>query len=140
MKNLTNGAIADFIKRSFDKVILKVILIIIMLFMLTTVCLTIFVDVKINNPKETTADLQETQFFDTSQLEAWCEGDCGTVRMVGASYYKDNMLKDEQDNVWTVDDNIEIDEEDFYLLWMDDCNTPDDIKDDVIIKVWAEKH
>lgn len=78
--------------------------------------------------------------FDTSALESWCAGAGeGTVRMVGACWYDESSVEDEQGNVWTVQ-GLGIGEDDFLLLWIADNNTPNDVTDDLIIKVWTEAH
>ena len=78
--------------------------------------------------------------FDTSIIEhEWC-GDFsdGTIRMVGAWYYTDGVVEDEQGQLWGVDQ--EVSTEDFLLLWIADNNTPNKTTDDIIIKVWREAH
>ena len=80
------------------------------------------------------------QMFDTSILETlWCGGfDDGTVRMIGAWKYADGVVQDEQGQLWGIDQQVS--EEDFLLLWIADNNTPDNVLDDVIIKVWREAY
>lgn len=78
--------------------------------------------------------------FDTSIIEkCWCGSfDEGTVRMVGAWYYADGVVEDEQGQLWNIEQYIE--ENDFLLLWIADNNTPDDVTDDIVIKVWREAY
>ena len=83
--------------------------------------------------------------FDTSSIESW-EGDftSGKIRMVGAWLYgKDNsgnpIVIDEKNELWTVG-GYDIKEDDFLLLWVSDSNTPDYVHDDLILKIWNEKH
>ena len=78
--------------------------------------------------------------FDTSIIEAqWCGGfENGTVRMVGAWWYTDGVVEDEQGQLWGISQSIE--EEDFLLLWIADNHTPDNTTDDIIIKVWREAY
>lgn len=79
--------------------------------------------------------------FDTEYLEvAWCGSGFseGTIRMIGAWWYADGVVEDEQGQLWKVEQNIDI--SDFLLLWIADNNTPDDITDDMIIKVWKEAY
>ena len=80
------------------------------------------------------------QAFDTSIIEAqWCGGfEDGTVRMVGAWWYADGVVEDEQGQLWGIDQEVSM--EDFLLLWIADNNTPDKTTDDVIIKVWREAY
>ena len=98
-----------------------------------------------NAPVETVevvkyVEIQEEQAFDTTPIEqAWC-GDFidGTVRMVGAWWYADGVVEDEQGQLWGIEQSI--DKEDFLLLWIADNNTPDKTTDDIIIKVWREAY
>jgi hypothetical protein len=78
--------------------------------------------------------------FDTSIIEAqWCGGFYdGTIRMVGAWWYADGVVEDEQGQLWGIEQNIE--ETDFLLLWIADNHTPDNTVDDIIIKVWREAY
>lgn len=80
------------------------------------------------------------QMFDTSIIEAqWCGGfEDGTVRMVGAWWYADGVVEDEQGQLWGIEQNINTD--DFLMLWIADNNTPNNPTDDVIIKVWREAY
>ena len=85
-------------------------------------------------------EVQKEQPFDTTPIEqAWCGGFTdGTVRMVGAWWYADGVVEDEQGQLWGIEQNI--DKEDFLLLWIADNNTPDKTTDDIIIKVWREAY
>ena len=85
-------------------------------------------------------EVQKEQPFDTSIIEqAWCGGFTdGTVRMVGAWWYADGVVEDEQGQLWGIEQSI--DKEDFLLLWIADNNTPDKTTDDIIIKVWREAY
>lgn len=98
-----------------------------------------------NAPVETVeavkyVEVQEEQMFDTSIIEQErCGGFIdGTVRMVGARWYADGVVEDEQGQLWGIEQNI--DKEDFLLLWIADNNTPDKTTDDIIIKVWREAY
>lgn len=85
-------------------------------------------------------EVQKEQMFDTTPIEqAWC-GDFndGTVRMVGAWWYADGVVEDEQGQLWGIEQSI--DKEDTLLLWIADNNTPDKTTDDIIIKVWREAY
>ena len=85
-------------------------------------------------------EVQKEQAFDTTPIEqAWCGGFTdGTVRMVGAWWYADGVVEDEQGQLWGIEQSI--DKEDFLLLWIADNNTPDKPTDDIIIKVWREAY
>ena len=80
------------------------------------------------------------QLFDTSIIEAmWCGGEnMGTIRMVGAWWYTDGVVEDEQGQLWKVDQQVT--EDDFLLLWIADNHTPNNTIDDVMIKVWREAY
>ena len=98
-----------------------------------------------NAPVETVevvkyVEVQEEQMFDTTPIEqAWCGSFAdGTVRMVGAWWYADGVVEDEQGQLWGIEQSI--DKEDFLLLWIADNNTPDKTTDDIIIKLWREAY
>lgn len=94
----------------------------------------------------TTADACEEapQSFDLSVIENWCGSgtERGSIRFVGAEVYarEGNTLTliDEQGNLWDVE-ALNIDDNDFLLLWINDNDT-DDVEDDTIIKVWREAY
>lgn len=85
-------------------------------------------------------EVVKEQMFDTSIIEAqWCGGfEDGAVRMVGAWWYADGVVEDEQGQLWGIDQQVS--EQDFLLLWIADNNTPDKTTDDIIIKVWREAY
>lgn len=85
-------------------------------------------------------EVVEQDAFDTSIIEAqWCGGfEDGTVRMVGAWWYADGVVEDEQGQLWGIDQEVSM--EDFLLLWIADNNTPNNTTDDLIIKVWREAY
>lgn len=85
-------------------------------------------------------EIQKQGGFDTSIIEnQWCGGfEDGTVRMVGAWWYTDGVVEDEQGQLWGIDQEVSMD--DFLLLWIADNNTPDKTTDDIIIKVWREAY
>ena len=83
--------------------------------------------------------------FDTSVLESW-EGDFsdGKIRMIGAWLYgQDNegnpIVVDERGELWTLS-GYEVDSEDFMLLWIADNNSPENVHDDMVLKIWTEKY
>lgn len=87
---------------------------------------------------------QANKKFDTSTLDNWCAGDEeGIIRMVAAVPYarEDNTLtlKDEQGELWLVED-MDISDDEYVLLWIADNNTKDDTTDDVVLKVYTEVH
>lgn len=78
-------------------------------------------------------------------VAGWCgDFDDGDVRMVGATRYAYNnntgvaTLEDEDGNLWDV--ALPVAEDDFLLVWIGDNRTPNDISDDVVVKVWNEVH
>lgn len=83
---------------------------------------------------------EDAEMFDTTVIEqSWCNGlDYGTVRMVGAWWYDDHVVEDETGNLWNIEQDVA--EGDFLLLWITDNFTADDVKDDVIVKVWREAY
>ena len=85
-------------------------------------------------------EVQKQGGFDTSIIEqAWCGGfEDGTVRMVGAWWYADGVVEDEQGQLWGIDQEVSMD--DFLLLWIADNNTPNNTTDDIVIKVWREAY
>ena len=58
--------------------------------------------------------------------------------MVGAWWYADGVVEDEQGQLWGIEQSIE--QTDFLLLWIADNNTPNNTTDDLIIKVWREAY
>ena len=78
--------------------------------------------------------------FDISALDNWGgPNNEGTVRMVGAWRYEGaTLVEDEQGQVWDI--GVAVSDEDFFLLWIADNNTPEDATDDVVIKAWKEAH
>ena len=83
--------------------------------------------------------------FDTSILESW-EGDFsdGKIRMIGAWLYgQDNngdpIVVDEKGELWTLS-GYEVVSDDFLLLWIVDNNSPENVHDDMVLKIWTEKY
>lgn len=99
-------------------------------------CLWAFVENHRPEPEPVVVVVEQESTFDTSILEGWCGGPVGHIRMVGAWYYEDGVLEDETGNLWAWDGPI--DEEGFFLLWLDDMGD-DIVQNDEIIKVWQEK-
>lgn len=85
-------------------------------------------------------EVQKQSGFDTSIIENnWCGDFCdGTIRMVGAWWYADGVVEDEQGQLWGIEQSINTD--DFLMLWIADNNTPNNTTDDLIIKVWREAY
>lgn len=91
-------------------------------------------------PEVKYVEVQKQSGFDTSIIENnWCGSfSDGTVRMVGAWWYADGVVEDEQGQLWAVEQSINTD--DFLMLWIADNNTPNNTVDDVVIKVWREAY
>lgn len=85
-------------------------------------------------------EVQKQGGFDTTIIESnWCGNfEDGTVRMVGAWWYADGVVEDEQGQLWAVEQSINAD--DFLMLWIADNNTPNNSIDDLIVKVWREAY
>ncbi len=84
---------------------------------------------------EAATEPEPVSHFNTQVLETWCGEPTGTIRMVGGWAYCEDVLEDETGNLWGYDG---LDEEAFYLVWIDDMGTPDYVQDDEIVKVWRE--
>lgn len=80
------------------------------------------------------------QKFDTSIIESnWCGGaDEGTIRMLGAWWFADGVVEDEQGQLWALEQEVAV--EDWLCLWIADNHTPRDTRDDIIVKVWREAY
>lgn len=81
--------------------------------------------------------------FDLSVIEQWCGGERrGSIRFVGAELYRRDgdklVLLDEQGQYWVVS-GIEVEDNDFLLLWIEDNDT-DSFEDDTVMKVWREAY
>ena len=90
------------------------------------------------------AEAKAVSHIDTSAIESWDDGfSSGNIRMVGAwvdSYDGNSVrIEDETGNIWVMDDCY-IDDDAFLLLWLADNYTPNNVEDDLIIKVWTELH
>lgn len=78
--------------------------------------------------------------FDTSIIEKnWCGNfSNGEIRMVGAEQYTRGILIDETGQLWAVDTEEDLSNY-FILLWVADNHTPDNILDDIVLKIWVER-
>lgn len=82
------------------------------------------------------------KIFDTSFLDKMgsitYDTDKGIIRIVHAWGYdeKERLVEDETGNLWEITEKVVKDEE--MLLWIADNNTPDDYKDDIIVRVWRQ--
>ena len=85
-------------------------------------------------------EVVQEQKFDTSIIESnWCGGaDEGTIRMVGAWWFAEGVVEDEQGQLWAVEQAVDVN--DWLMLWIADNHTPNDTRDDIIVKVWREAY
>ena len=88
------------------------------------------------------AEAKTPSHIDTSAIESWDDGfSNGNIRMVSAwvdSYDGNSVrIEDETGNIWVMNDCY-IDDDAFLLLWIADNYTPNNVEDDLIIKVWTE--
>lgn len=92
--------------------------------------------------KQAIVETAGTSLYDTTYLDNWCAGDeQGAIRMVGGwvNSHEDNVytIEDESGNLWVVRD-VDLDEDDFLLLWINNNGTPDYLEDDHVVKTWRE--
>lgn len=87
----------------------------------------------------------EQPAVDVSTFERWIYGyGEGTVRAVVGEYYSTDedgyiTICDENGNLWGIYDyEYPINEHHFIMLWIADNHTPDDVTDDIVVKVWVE--
>ena len=94
----------------------------------------------VTEPTVVYVEVIKEELFDTSIIETqWCGGfEEGTIRMVGAWWYADGVVEDEQGQLWGIEQSINTD--DFLMLWIADNHTPNNTTDDIIIKVWREAY
>lgn len=80
--------------------------------------------------------------FDTTIIEnqKTVNYDCdkGRIRIVHAWGYneEERLVVDETGNIWEILEPVSLDEE--MLLWIADNNTPEDVTDDVLVRVWRQ--
>lgn len=75
--------------------------------------------------------------YDTTALSYWCSPE-EEVRMIGAEYFDVDALIDESGNIWNINMEKDFDPDAFYLIWIGNGNTPKDVTDDEVLKVWKE--
>lgn len=78
-----------------------------------------------------------TNPFNTDELRSWCSSG-ETIRMIGGEYYNETAVIDDSGNIWEIDCENKLKENDFYLLWIADNGTDGNVKDDKIVKIWKE--
>lgn len=95
-----------------------------------------------NENSERKYTMENNTLFDTTIIEAQgCityDTDKGTIRIVHAWGYDEeqHLVEDETGNLWEIIEDVRKDEA--MLLWIADNNTPEDVTDDRIIRVWRE--
>ena len=105
---------------------------------------TIAIAINVNN---TITDLHSLLYYveeannrpiDTSVIEVdWGIGYEGEqVRMVCGWMYADGIVEDQLGHLWEYD--AEMSQDDFFLLWINDNATPNDITDDTLMQLWRE--
>ena len=86
--------------------------------------------------------MENNTLFDTTIIEAQgCinyDTDKGRIRFVHAWGYDEeqHLVEDETGNLWEILEEVRKNEA--MLLWLADNNTPEDVTDDIIIRVWRE--
>lgn len=95
-----------------------------------------------NKNSERECIMENNTLFDTTIIEAqgaitYDDGK-GRIRIVHAwGFSKDeNLVEDETGNLWGVD--IEFENDEALLLMIADNNTPNDLTDDYVLRVWRE--
>ena len=83
-----------------------------------------------------------TPLFDTTIIENLktvnYDFDEGRIRIVHAWGYneEERLVVDETGNIWEIFEPVSLDEE--MLLWIADNNTPEDVTDDILVRVWRK--
>ena len=83
-----------------------------------------------------------TPLFDTTIIENQktvnYDFDEGRIRIVHAWGYnkEERLVVDETGNIWKIFEPVSLDEE--MLLWIADNNTPEDVTDDMLVRVWRK--
>ena len=83
-----------------------------------------------------------TPLFDTTIIENQktvnYDFDEGRIRIVHAWGYneEERLVVDETGNIWEILEPVSLDEE--MLLWIADNNTPEDVTDDILVRVWRK--
>lgn len=90
-----------------------------------------------DNTMNTPSPLFDTTIIDAQGAITY-DDDKGRIRIVHAwGFSKDeNLVEDETGNLWGVD--IEFENDEALLLMIADNNTPNDLTDDYVLRVWRE--
>lgn len=90
-----------------------------------------------DNTMNTLSPLFDTTIIDAQEAITY-DDDKGRIRIVHAwGFNKDeNLVEDETGNLWGVD--VEFEHDEALLLMIADNNTPNDLTDDYVLRVWRE--
>ena len=90
-----------------------------------------------DNTMSTPSPLFDTTIIDAQGAITY-DDDKGRIRIVHAwGFDKDeNLVEDETGNLWGVD--VEFEHDEALLLMIADNNTPNDLTDDYVLRVWRE--
>lgn len=90
-----------------------------------------------DNAMSTPSPLFDTTIIDAQGAITY-DDDKGRIRIVHAwGFNKDeNLVEDETGNLWGVD--VEFEHDEALLLMIADNNTPNDLTDDYVLRVWRE--
>lgn len=90
-----------------------------------------------DNAMNTPSPLFDTTIIDAQGAITY-DDDKGRIRIVHAwGFNKDeNLVEDETGNLWDVD--VEFEHDEALLLMIADNNTPNDLTDDYVLRVWRE--
>lgn len=90
-----------------------------------------------DNTMNTPSPLFDTTIIDAQGAITY-DDDKGRIRIVHAwGFNKDeNLVEDETGNLWGVD--VEFEHDEALLLMIADNNTPNDLTDDYVLRVWRE--
>lgn len=128
-------------KKEIEELITSAILIILVIALIGSVA-TIIRNENSNGNLKGESEMATSTLFDTTIIEKQgCinyDTDKGRIRFVHAWGYDEeqHLVEDETGNLWEVLEDVRKDEA--MLLWIADNNTPEEVADDIIIRVWRE--
>jgi hypothetical protein len=128
-------------KKEVKELIINAVLTILVIALIDSVAMTIRNENQNGNLKGE-SEMATSTLFDTTIIEKQeCinyDTDKGRIRFVHAWGYDEeqHLVEDETGNLWEVIEDVRKDEA--MLLWIADNNTPEDVTDDIIIRVWRE--
>lgn len=128
-------------KKEIEELITSAVLIILVIALIGSVAMTIRNENSNGNLKGE-SEMATSTLFDTTIIE---KQECinydtnkGRIRIVHAWGYDEeqHLVEDETGNLWEIIEDVRKDEA--MLLWIADNNTPEEVADDIIIRVWRE--